>query len=48
MHRLIGLILVLLLAGCAQLGSLSTYNVSEADLEQMLTSLSTKLGSDIV
>ena len=43
MHRLIGLILVLLLAGCAQLGSLSTYNVSEADLEQMLTSQLPKL-----
>ena len=43
MHKILALMGVLLLAGCAQLGSLSTYNVSEADLEQMLSSQLPKL-----
>tara|TARA_R110002126_G_scaffold16500_15_gene65849 strand:- start:4010 stop:4573 length:564 start_codon:yes stop_codon:yes gene_type:complete len=43
MHKILSFLGLLLLAGCAQLGSLSTYNVSEADLEQMLTSQLPKL-----
>ncbi|MAD73381.1 MAG: hypothetical protein CML20_01020 [Rheinheimera sp.] len=43
MHKIMALMGMLLLAGRAQLGSLSTYNVSEADLEQMLSSQLPKL-----
>ncbi|KKO45914.1 lipoprotein [Arsukibacterium ikkense] len=43
MRIVFGLMFMLVLASCAQLGSLSTYNVSEADLEQMLSAQLPKL-----